>query len=382
MESSHYLSAVASHFEVSHAHRLRWAHAVNSWKRLNSALKTNVHFLEADVAPGEVVPDINVPNKLADEVCTSQGTHVIMAHYPPDTTSNLTFKAFIDTVIEHNEFVMQTKVPEKPYDDFSTVPFSFGQITVYPDRPQFGQQGDEAAIYATELDTELDARGGAPVVLCCGGARLTGGPPDSTLFTPKGIKLDFKHMDCVEPALAYLREINAVERLSGHLWLNADILAGPGAFLTPMSEEFVRLCANALPGSVLSLSWGSSLFSASRVFSEDTVEKMAELCLSPCVSGDRQDKQGVFTRTPAEACRHITFGVAVEYAQASATRLRGLLARVPGSSLTLFSQSVSLSITPAAVGQLITTYGKGSLFLDIKLTKSWRTCTDMTCCVQ
>jgi len=251
-----------------------------------------------------------------------------------------------------------------------------------PESPQIGPHGDEATIYEKELNNELDVTGGggASGMFCCSGARLNGGQACSTRPTLKGVKLDFKHIDCVEPALNYLREINAVEKLDGHLWLNADILEGPGALIPAMQEEFVRLCATALPGAVLSLSWGSSVLSTSRAYSEDMVEKMVKLCLIPSVTCQHDwEIGGTFLRTPAAACRHITFGVAVEYALASESYLNSLLARVPNSSLTIFSGSGSFSITPNTVKQLITTYGPSTLFLDLKLTK-WRACSDPVRC--
>lgn len=80
---------------------------------------------------------------------------------------------------------------------------------------------------------------------------------------------DFKVVECVEPALRHLQSVEAAKKLEGHLWLNADVLAGPGypdRFLSPIDARpffsflvsknargFVQLCAELVPEAVLSL---------------------------------------------------------------------------------------------------------------------------------
>lgn len=224
----------------------------------------------------------------------------------------------------------------------------------------------------------------------------------------KGIKLDFKRADCVGPCIDYLRSIDAARKLGGHLWLNADVFAGPGALLTPFdAKQFVRLCAENLPEAVLSLSWGSSMLSTMKSYSAEMVEHMIELCMTPivprelpscrltngahstagerdadCATGERGSGactvrapgDGEMYFTPAAICHHITFAVAVEYAQLSADALAKLLDSVPGTSLTLFSGYGSVGISPMHVKELINSYGTTRLFLDLKLSKAWRTC--------
>merc|ERR1712151_732238 len=66
-----------------------------------------------------------------------------------------------------------------------------------------------------------------------------------------------------------------MKKLGGHLWLNADVLEGPGALLAPMDAlYFVQICAETLPEAVMSLSWGSSVLSATRHYTIDMVERM------------------------------------------------------------------------------------------------------------
>merc|ERR1712217_479872 len=86
--------------------------------------------------------------------------------------------------------------------------------------------------------------------------------------------------------------------------------------------------------------------------------------------------------TPAASCYHITFAVAAEYALSSAEELRRLLDSVVGSSLTIFSGVGSLGITPEHVQALIMAYGKRRCFLDLRVSKPWRNCTQTNCSIQ
>lgn len=228
-------------------------------------------------------------------------------------------------------------------------------------------------------------------------------------FTRKGVKLDFKLISCVAPTLEYLRGVNAASRLQGHLWLNADVFAGPGALLSPVDAHgFVKLCAEAMPEAVLSLAWGSSMLSTTRVYTQQMVEFMVELCMSPIIprtlrrqraasaaaaaaaQGPLPDGSSCTARcgdvsapddiagavdvylTPAAVCRHITFAVAAEYVLSSSEVLRDLLEQVPGSSLTVFCGVGSMGIAPCTVCEIIQTFGEDRVFMDIKLAASAR----------
>lgn len=52
-----YPNEAADYFGENYAHRLRWAHAVNSLRVLRSALRSNAHFLEADVSAGTLMEE-------------------------------------------------------------------------------------------------------------------------------------------------------------------------------------------------------------------------------------------------------------------------------------------------------------------------------------
>jgi hypothetical protein len=437
---SGYPAQAASYFGEYGAHRLRWAHAVNGQRRLRAALNTAANFLEADVVSGKMVYKDEMPmkgqeaeNGLDTIVKTASGQSVIMAHYPTELSSDLSFEAFIDTVLRHNDRVRLQASAEKTAAAAAAAANGHGHApscgseappSLLPASSlrqegarQASSTSEEAAKFCREIDNELDqANAQGSAIASCVGSRRDHAPgrnfgPQLTL---KGIKLDFKRFDCVAPCIEHLRSLDAAKKLGGHLWLNADVFAGPGALLTPFdAKQFVRLCAESLPEAVLSLSWGASMLSTMKSYSSEMVDHMIELCMTPIVpralprpassngnlaeqgdtggetgdhdssSSDRGDGairtlrvpgDGEMYFTPAAVCSHITFAVAVEYAQLSADKLSRLLDAVPGSSLTLFSGYGSVGVSPLHVKELINSYGTTRLFLDLKLSKAWRSC--------
>jgi len=66
----------------------------------------------------------------------------------------------------------------------------------------------------------------------------------------KGIKLDFKQLVAVEPSLQLLAALMA--RVRFPVWLNADILAGPGGGKPVPAREFLALCGQLVPAATLS----------------------------------------------------------------------------------------------------------------------------------
>ena len=66
----------------------------------------------------------------------------------------------------------------------------------------------------------------------------------------KGIKLDFKSLDILQPSLETLKRLEA--RLEFPVWLNADILRGPGGGEPVSAEIFLQLCSRYLPSATLS----------------------------------------------------------------------------------------------------------------------------------
>ncbi|CAE7570275.1 FAM151A, partial [Symbiodinium necroappetens] len=333
--STSYPNEAADYFGELFAHRLRWAHAVNSQRMLSTALVSNSHFLEADVSAGPLVeqkPDLakgaggSGGSRVAvteTSVMTSAGLPVIMAHYPTQRSSDLCFELFIGAVLKHNAQIdgeedepaeASTEIPEDPSqedaEDQGPVrrpqrsPFSAPVLHdhLLEDAPERSSSttaleasslvrhgtsaGQEAAAFAVDLHRELETLDHNQMMMACIGARR-GGSRLVRHTSKKGVKLDFKVFECVEPALRHLQSIDAAKKLGGHLWLNADVFAGPGypeRFLSPIdARRFVQLCAELVPDAVLSLSWGSSILSASRHYTMDMVNRMIELCMSPIV---------------------------------------------------------------------------------------------------
>ena len=56
-----YANDAAEYFGENFAHRLRWAHAVNSLRVLRQALCSNAHFVEADVSAGTLMEEKQDP---------------------------------------------------------------------------------------------------------------------------------------------------------------------------------------------------------------------------------------------------------------------------------------------------------------------------------
>eukprot|EP00929_Paragymnodinium_shiwhaense_P099481 TRINITY_DN61149_c0_g1_i1.p1 TRINITY_DN61149_c0_g1~~TRINITY_DN61149_c0_g1_i1.p1 ORF type:complete len:474 (+),score=93.15 TRINITY_DN61149_c0_g1_i1:143-1564(+) len=441
-----YPNSAATFFGEHFAHRLRWGHAVNSKRALKASLRSSVHFLEADVAAGPLLPpEVATSTSRASShkansaptttVKTAAGDPIIMAHYPTERSSDLSFEDFIRSVMSHNAKVetAQLRIPpckqrsaattDTPGEvlDTGASPLDsvdddddFAADAQFPaslrgtpqQQPQSREsfldvdahrleleasshhEADEAAAFAQVLDKELDTHAkDASVITSCVGSRRD--RQESRFLTKKGVKLDFKQFDCVEPAIRFLADVGAAKQLGGHLWLNADVLAGPGNLLTPFdAKQFVRLCAESMPQAVLSLSWGSSVLSTTRLYTSDMVERMIELCMTPLVPHElpslKPREEAVpqeMYLTPVASCRHITFGVAAEYALSSTNYLRKVLDTVPGTSLTIFSGLGSMGITPETVEELIREYGKTRLFLDLRVTKPWRNCTQAVLCV-
>ena len=62
----------------------------------------------------------------------------------------------------------------------------------------------------------------------------------------KGIKLDFKAIEIVEPSLQMVKLVES--KLDFPVWLNADIIVGPGGGPPVDAEQFLSLCSEYIPG--------------------------------------------------------------------------------------------------------------------------------------
>ena len=84
-----------------------------------------------------------------------------------------------------------------------------------------------------------------------------------------GLKLDFKDADAVLPCVRLLRDSNVgihdASYVGAHastrtmpLWLNADVIRGPGGRPPIPGEQFVARCLEHCPSATLSLGWTTS----------------------------------------------------------------------------------------------------------------------------
>ncbi|XP_036259212.1 protein FAM151B isoform X2 [Molothrus ater] len=72
--------------------------------------------------------------------------------------------------------------------------------------------------------------------------------------TNKGIKLDFKSLAAVGPSLELLGQ--AGQSLDRPVWLNGDILPGPGGSCAPLdARAFLSAVTSSCPDATLSLGW-------------------------------------------------------------------------------------------------------------------------------
>lgn len=95
----------------------------------------------------------------------------------------------------------------------------------------------------------------------------------------KGIKLDFKSLQAVAPSMQLLGEVRA--QLHVPVWINADILSGPGGKATPLEPQvFLEAVGPGHPGDVLSLGWttGWSPNTDNPGYSWEMVREMEEVC--------------------------------------------------------------------------------------------------------
>lgn len=138
------------------------------------------------------------------------------------------------------------------------------------------------------------------------------------------IKLNFKEMAALQaclPVVAKMREALAATRQA--IWVNADILPGPGcrnkAVVMP-AEDVLAAVKEFCPGINLSLGWTTRIASG-EVYSEEECKAMADVC-------KRQEL------TPG--CS-IVFPVAARASCNAEDYLASLLKHVPGSQLLIWT---------------------------------------------
>ncbi|XP_077601278.1 protein FAM151B-like isoform X2 [Stigmatopora nigra] len=95
----------------------------------------------------------------------------------------------------------------------------------------------------------------------------------------KGIKLDFKSMEAVSLSLSLLQK--GLAQMRSPVWINADILPGPGNQGTPLDPQaFLSVVRNLPNNVVLSLGWTTQWTAGTDNpgYSWEMVHKMEDLC--------------------------------------------------------------------------------------------------------
>ena len=101
--------------------------------------------------------------------------------------------------------------------------------------------------------------------------------------TTKGIKLDFKSVGVLEPAMEVLNKSRHL--FNQPVWLNADIFTGPNTNKSGVnSTEFRRIILANFPESTLSIGWttgwNSSENATNVVYTRNMIKEMEDYCAS------------------------------------------------------------------------------------------------------
>merc|ERR1719203_2165795 len=167
-----YLQSAPRDLGEGFAHRLRWAHAVNSRRRIVQALNSDVHLLEADVSFGPLLKSgqgTDSPDEVETQVRVESGEPIIMAHYPTERSSDLSLEHFVKIVLDFNNSVHADTMPYKLSGDASPSQQrkrrpAFHKVRSAANAAAWPPQSsieisteDEAEAFTAELETELDA---------------------------------------------------------------------------------------------------------------------------------------------------------------------------------------------------------------------------------
>ncbi|XP_078252691.1 protein FAM151B [Rhinoraja longicauda] len=101
---------------------------------------------------------------------------------------------------------------------------------------------------------------------------------NEVLQSDKGIKLDFKSLSAVEPAMKML--VSMKHSLMRPVWINADILPGPNeSSAARIAKEFLHIVTSYLPDVTLSLGWKTNkLVDQTQGYTWEMVKEMEQVC--------------------------------------------------------------------------------------------------------
>ena len=103
-----------------------------------------------------------------------------------------------------------------------------------------------------------------------------------TTKSTKGIKLDFKTIEVVEPSLKMVQNVTFGQEFETPIWLNADILPGPcyDKVCVPVDHtRFLSFCKSFFPNGTLSISWttGKNMAAPENFYNWSQVLTMGQL---------------------------------------------------------------------------------------------------------
>eukprot|EP00400_MALV-I_sp_L67-5_P000123 gene123-1035_t len=223
-----YVNDLIRDFGVGSLDEIVWSHGCNNRTLLAKAL-TNpaVQFIEVDVSIGTYKRGRTFSlcdNSSRRDYVQPQPNRVIACHYPTHRSSDLLISQCIEEIRSYNHDIILDRKKETP-----------------------------------ETAASLDDASGSISPMCP--AKVSGTPrsqlmpyDDSALENKKipknikGLKLDFKHWHAVEPTLQLLAQGDTMKDFP-HIWLNADVLVGPGTngFQGPIPAiPFLQVCTIVL----------------------------------------------------------------------------------------------------------------------------------------
>ncbi|GCB68525.1 hypothetical protein scyTo_0005316, partial [Scyliorhinus torazame] len=106
---------------------------------------------------------------------------------------------------------------------------------------------------------------------------------NEVLQSDKGIKLDFKSLSAVEPAMKMLVSMEGL--LTQPVWINADILPGPNGSSTEIvANVFLHTVTSYLSDITLSLGWTTNVLAGQRNngYTWEMVKEMEQICRTLC----------------------------------------------------------------------------------------------------
>lgn len=300
-DQDRYPQEVCECFGVENLDGLVWAHAVNNRNLLGRAIHNpDVHFMEVDVSWGTYRRGKILPFNLCDSNARKNGedgcerkqvksNQIVAAHYPTQRSSDLLISDLIKILREYNRSITHPEedslrgprqnLPENCLENMAKLDakgieseetsFTVASSSTGVSLSSSLHSNSMSAPVLLERESEQQSLIDSP--LCPAKVhsadnlkdlkQMSRPRPRAHHVMPsqaddsdveikekprriKGLKLDFKHWQTVEPTLRLLAEAGCAEDLP-HVWLNADVLSGPGGntFQNPIpAVKFVQAC--------------------------------------------------------------------------------------------------------------------------------------------